>query len=496
MSQTTAQLISNLVQALAFESTSAAPDNGVYLSAANTLAFNTNAAASPRLTIDSDGKLLVGTSSSISGANLQVVDTTSCALVLARNDTSIVEGNSIGEIRFFNNDSTSYEECANIAAVADGTYADGDKPTRLVFSTTADGGSSPTEKMRISANGNLTVDTDTFFVDAVNDRVGVGTTSPTATLHIAGGTARPALYMFGSDKDIGYNSVLQFGEWDGTTYTERMRIDSSGRLLVGTNSDITADVSSILQGVHASGGALNLARNDSSVSTNNTIGRIRFWGNAENGTWQECAQISAQADGTHGNSDKPTRLVFSTTADGAASPTERLNIDSLGKSAFSCAATATGVQVSHPGGSGNSRKLFLGRHSTSTESFIVWTNGDVQNLNDSYGAISDIKLKENIVDAESQWDDFKAVRFRKYNFKEETGHETFTQLGVIAQELELVSPGLVTETPDLDEEGNNLGTTTKSVKYSVLTKKALVALQEAMERIETLEAEVTALKGA
>jgi hypothetical protein len=340
MSQTTAQLISNLVQALAFESTSAAPDNGVYLSAANTLAFNTNAAASPRLTIDSDGKLLVGTSSSISGANLQVVDTTSCALVLARNDTSIVEGNSIGEIRFFNNDSTSYEECANIAAVADGTYADGDKPTRLVFSTTADGGSSPTEKMRISANGNLTVDTDTFFVDAVNDRVGVGTTSPTATLHIAGGTARPALYMFGSDKDIGYNSVLQFGEWDGTTYTERMRIDSSGRLLVGTISDITADVSSILQGVHASGGALNLARNDSSVSTNNTIGRIRFWGNAENGTWQECAQIIARADGTHGNSDKPTRLEFRTTAAGAASPTERMRIENNGNILFNFDGTS------------------------------------------------------------------------------------------------------------------------------------------------------------
>jgi hypothetical protein len=125
----------------------------------------------------------------------------------------------------------------------------------------------------------------------------------------------------------------------------------------------------------------------------------------------------------------------------------------------------------------------------------VQCNGDVQNTNDAYGAISDIKLKENIVDAESQWDDFKAVRFRKYNFKEETGNETFTQLGVVAQELELVSPGLVTETPDLDEDGNDLGTTTKGVKYSILTKKALVALQEAMTRIESLEQRLSALEG-
>ena len=110
--------------------------------------------------------------------------------------------------------------------------------------------------------------------------------------------------------------------------------------------------------------------------------------------------------------------------------------------------------------------------------------------------MSDIKYKENIVDAGSQWDDFKAIKFRKFNFKPETGFETFTQLGVIAQEVELVSPGLVTETPDLDENGNDLGTTTKTVKSSVLTKKALVALQEAMERIEQLEAKVAALEAS
>jgi hypothetical protein len=132
---------------------------------------------------------------------------------------------------------------------------------------------------------------------------------------------------------------------------------------------------------------------------------------------------------------------------------------------------------------------------TGTLGFYVLSNGNVENTNDSYGAISDIKLKENIVDAGSQWDDFKAVRFRKYNFKEETGYETHTQLGVIAQELELVSPGLVYETPDQDEEGNDLGTTTKAVKSSILVKKALVALQEAMERIEALEAKVNALEG-
>jgi hypothetical protein len=122
---------------------------------------------------------------------------------------------------------------------------------------------------------------------------------------------------------------------------------------------------------------------------------------------------------------------------------------------------------------------------------LVYTNGDVQNTNNSYGAFSDLKLKENIVDALSQWDDIKALQVRKYNFKK---GQTHTQIGLIAQEVELVAPGLVTEAPDRDAEGNDLGTVTKSVNYSVLYMKAVKALQEAIERIETLEAKVAALE--
>ena len=121
-------------------------------------------------------------------------------------------------------------------------------------------------------------------------------------------------------------------------------------------------------------------------------------------------------------------------------------------------------------------------------------DGDLQNTNNSYGAISDSKLKENIVDAGSQWDDIKDVRVRNYNFKSSTGYGTHTQIGVIAQEIEAVSPGLVKESNDEDADGNSLGTTTKTVSYSVLYMKAVKALQEAMDRIETLEAKVAALE--
>lgn len=121
-------------------------------------------------------------------------------------------------------------------------------------------------------------------------------------------------------------------------------------------------------------------------------------------------------------------------------------------------------------------------------------SGNLQNTNNNYGGISDSKLKENIVDAGSQWDDIKDVRVRNYNFKSSTGYGTHTQIGVIAQELEAVSPGLVKESNDEDADGNSTGTTTKTVSYSVLYMKAVKALQEAMERIEALETKVAALE--
>lgn len=126
--------------------------------------------------------------------------------------------------------------------------------------------------------------------------------------------------------------------------------------------------------------------------------------------------------------------------------------------------------------------------------FQLKGDGDAQNTNNSYGGTSDSKLKENIVDANSQWDDIKAVQVRNYNYKADTPYAKHTQIGVIAQELETVCPGLVKDNIDEDGDGNDLGTVTKSVHYSVLYMKAVKALQEAMTRIETLEAKVAALE--
>jgi hypothetical protein len=182
-----------------------------------------------------------------------------------------------------------------------------------------------------------------------------------------------------------------------------------------------------------------------------------------------------------------------------------------------CAATST-----------NSTFNFIRSQSGNGVVFVVRDSGNVQNTNNSYGAYSDERIKQNITDANSQWDDIKALKIRNFKLKSDP---TKTQLGVVAQELETANMnGLVEEakpekehvayhsdfgtiedgtadngaTPIKDEDDNitgyedvfTKGQKVKSVKYSVLYMKAIKALQESMERIEQLEAKVTALENA
>jgi hypothetical protein len=155
----------------------------------------------------------------------------------------------------------------------------------------------------------------------------------------------------------------------------------------------------------------------------------------------------------------------------------------------------------------NNTNWFARYADSTTLRCIIYSDGDIQNHDGVYGTISDERLKQDIVDAGSQWDDIKAIRFRKYRMKTDVAADPNApaMLGVVAQELEQTSPGLVDEHPEyetrdvpvLDEDGNETGEvttekvqvgTTKTVKSSILLMKAAVALQEAMARIEALEA--------
>ncbi len=105
-------------------------------------------------------------------------------------------------------------------------------------------------------------------------------------------------------------------------------------------------------------------------------------------------------------------------------------------------------------------------------------------------------MKKNIVDAPSYWNSIKNIGIKKFNYKSDP-EGTPLQVGVIAQQVETIESDLVDDDFAVDGSPNDEGTTKmKSVHEEQLFMMAVKALQEAQARIETLEAEVAALKGS
>jgi hypothetical protein len=121
-----------------------------------------------------------------------------------------------------------------------------------------------------------------------------------------------------------------------------------------------------------------------------------------------------------------------------------------------------------------------------TNTMFVYGNGNIVNVNNSYGTLSDIKLKENIVDATPKLDDILKLKVRNFNLIGDKNK----QIGFIAQEMEKIFPALIEETPDKDLDNNDLGTVTKTIKTSVLIPMLVKALQEQQKQIEELKLKI------
>jgi len=198
--------------------------------------------------------------------------------------------------------------------------------------------------------------------------LGIGENSPEEELHITAAT--PVIRLEDSDTSrqsqiVGVDGNLRFDAANNnaqadsnisfrTDGSERLRIDSSGRVLIGHNSSlaigggdisplqVSATSAVVFGGVRyvnsSSGPFLSLSKSRATTAGSNTIvqsgddlGTILFSGDDGTDLISKGAQIQAQVDGTPGSNDMPGRLIFSTTADGAASPTERLRITSSGQ---------------------------------------------------------------------------------------------------------------------------------------------------------------------
>jgi len=264
----------------------------------------------------------------------------------------VQDNDNVGSLGFSADDGTDVEsQSASINAEIDGTPGVDDTPGRLVFSTTADGANSVTERMRITSQG----------------YVGIGTTPnyPLDVQDSGGGFIKASFVSTGSshssivfDNTGSSANSVRVGSQNNDFYvrtssTEAMRIDSSQRVLIGHTSSVAVGSSSesifqvndndsftsVARYTAGTGGPLlsfgkaktNTLGGVTLVADGDSLGLIRFAGADGTDLQSAAAQITAKVDGTPGSNDMPGRLEFYTTADGAASPTERMRITNGGR---------------------------------------------------------------------------------------------------------------------------------------------------------------------
>jgi hypothetical protein len=131
----------------------------------------------------------------------------------------------------------------------------------------------------------------------------------------------------------------------------------------------------------------------------------------------------------------------------------------------------------------NTANYFLAGSDTTNLKIVIYSNGTVSNRTGTYNTISDVKLKENIVDATPKLDKLMQVKVRNYNL---IGDE-LKQIGFVAQELETIFPSLIDNVPDVDKNKEPTGEITKGVKLTVMIPILVKAIQELKAEVDSLK---------
>ena len=412
------------------------------------------------------------TTSSLTLKNSATADNSTFTLNLQTAESDIAADDVIGKIAFAApSEGTGTDANLTAAAIqarSEGDFSSSSNATELQFMTGAS--EAATTKMTLSSNGLL----------------GIGTEAPQRFLHILGTDGTTSLTE-------GNSRTVLFLENNGATYVNIASANNNNGAIFFSDGDAN----------NVGGITYKHASNDMEFTVNAKdymkITDDGFFKFSKNETFLSTAQFHEFL-----NTEGDQQILYCRNSD-SSSP--------------------YGIEINFSGAApDNNTNWFLNCSDTGTSRFRIESDGDAQNHDNAYGSISDERIKSNITDANSQWDDIKAIKVRNFERKDDInkyGVGKKIQIGVVAQEIESVSPGLVKEgEPTSDEikvssefgtvyedgdtlpENKRIGdvkTTTgekvKRVNYSVLYMKAIKALQEAMAKIETLEADVKTLKG-
>ena len=430
------------------------------------LAFFTGGAE--RLRIDSSGRLGLGTTS----PSQLIHGSSSGAATLFLQNTS---GNNTGITLQNDGQGTSsltYDRSANTLALAgpnaDITFANASQA--IVFTTNG-------EAARIDSSGRLGVGTSApeglFQVTTGGQYENLlfnSNAANTSILRFGGASDGEGPYLFQSAATSEFriandlpSGVITFGT--GSSSTERARIDSSGRLLVGTSSSAgnTDAQTALIQtignsGGNFQGGRINIGRAEFSanITSGEQLGGIYF-SDAQSGTY---GVIECVADGTGGSNDFPGRLVFSTTADGTSSPTERMRIDNAGN---------VYLKVMQVGGTANV-------HWSSTAGQLFVTS-------------SSERFKHDITDYDKGLDELMQMQPKYFVYNDEPNQKQ--RAGFIAEDFHNLG---LTEYVEYwnDDQGN--ATVPSEIGYANMVAILVKSIQEQQIMIADLQSKVAAFE--
>ena len=317
-------------------------------------------------------------------------------------------------------------------------------------------------------------------------------TRASSYIDIRSGTVGALLFADGLSGDTAYRGQVEYTHSDDrmcfwTAGGERVRITSSGNMGLGTGSPVAkldvrgnvyvgdsigVDITNP-QDYHASANDI-VVKNGMTIA-NTSQGSI-FFADSSTGTGEYVGQINYY----HNNN----QLSFVT------NNTERMRLSGNGEHMVYSNGTVSALRTA-ASSSGSAEILYCSRNSSSvtvgTGVYAIYSNGSASSL-------SDRTQKKNIETTRDGYlEDLNRLRVVKYNWNDQEDG-TPKELGLIAQEVEEVFPGLISNM----RSDVGIGTTasTKGVKTSVLPYMLLKALQEANAEIVALKARVNTLEGS